>query len=126
VELRIEISHTAALKGIAYVYSWKTMAQKDIVQLLFNCYNGNDKKEIVSQVEQIAAFSSPFNLLYRNIFDPIVTANIPLISASSSSSQYIKYTLKKELLMSDMPYQANRDITKDVLERCLSQKTALY
>jgi hypothetical protein len=114
-ELRNEIRRTAALKGLAYVYSRKTMSQKDIISILFDCYHGNDKKGIASQVEQIVAASPPFNILYDKSLQPIVSDSVSL--SSSSTSQYIRYTLKKDLTLTDTPYQAGREITRDVLEK---------
>jgi hypothetical protein len=103
------------MKGLAYVYSRKTMFPKDIISILFDCYHDNDKKGIASQVEQILAASSPFIILYKKSLQSILTNSASF--TFSSTSHYIRYILKKDLWLTETPYQVGRVIIKDILEK---------
>jgi hypothetical protein len=80
-------------------------------------YHGNEKKGIMSHVDQFVKGSRPF----AELFDVVNDAVTDIMSTASSQS-VSRFILKGELLCTDTPYQVGRDITKEVLERTAFKK----
>jgi hypothetical protein len=116
-DLRNEIRRTLSLKGLANVYSKTQMSQKSIASLMEDIYHGNEKKGIMSHVDQFVKGSRPFAELF-DVVNDAVTDNMSTASSQSVS----RFILKGELLCTDTPYQVGRDITKEVLERTAFKK----
>jgi hypothetical protein len=117
-DLRNEIRRTLSLKGLAHVYSKTQMTQKSIGSLMEDIYHGNESKGIHSHVDQFVKGGRPFT----DMFDVVNDAITDNMSTASSVSSVSRFVLKSELLQSDTPYQAGRDITKEVLERTAFKK----
>jgi hypothetical protein len=73
-------------------------------------FHGNDKTGVVSQVHQVVSGLAPFNKLFDERTDLIISSSV------DSYATPFSLVLKKELVQTDVFFISGRDITPKILE----------